>query len=148
MFNRMVEHDRKYCEETQQLFAEIADGKFEAYTSVYVLEELAQAPAEKRDQMLELIQKYDLTVLERSPVITQLADEYAARGILSEKHSYDRLHIACASVNAMNMIISLNFTHINRPRTKTLTDAVNRMQGYHGIYIGSPMEVIENDDSF
>jgi len=44
------------------------------------------------------------------------------------------------------VILSFNFRHINRKKTKELTGPVNKLHGYHAIYIGTPLEVIGNDD--
>ena len=45
IFNRYVEPERDNHRETKVLFDEIAEGKFDAFTSGYVLRELKQAPA-------------------------------------------------------------------------------------------------------
>ena len=55
------------------------------------------------------------------------------------------MHIACATVNGLDMIISLNYNHINRVKTKKMTRLVNELKGYREITICSPMEVIENE---
>ena len=49
--------------------------------------------------------------------------------------------------NCLDAIISFNFSHINRKKAKELTGPVNILYGYRNIYIGQPMEVIENDES-
>jgi len=146
VFNRMVENDRKYCEETKRLFAEIADGKFEAYASAYVYAELMNAEWPKRDEMLALLTHPNISFIEVSAEAELLAKEYTTHGILSEKHYYDRIHLACASVNGLDAIISYNFSHINRLKTKTLLPHVNQLNGYGNIAICVPMEVIGDDE--
>ena len=148
VFNRYFEPERDGCSETRLLFAEIAAGKFEAYTSAYVIKELMDTEDElKRNNMLALISQYNITILDESEAVEVLAQAYVTHGVITEPHYYDRAHIACASVNELSAIISFNFSHINRKKTKELTGPVNILHGYRNLYIGLPMEVIENDES-
>jgi hypothetical protein len=43
----------------------------------------------------------------------------------------------------MDIILSFNFKHINKLKTKTLIPAVNRTSGYRDISIAQPEEVID-----
>ncbi len=146
IFNRYFDYDRDYHLETLKLFEEITLGKFEAYTSAYVIEELLKAPEPKRGLMLSLLEKFNVAIFEATDEISYLADMYAKEGIIPEKYKYDGLHIAAASINEMDFIISLNFQHINKLKTKTCTELINKLHGYRSVYICSPMEVIESDE--
>jgi len=146
LFNRYFEPERDNYGDTRQLFNEIQQGKFEAYTSQYVIDELANAQEPKRQDMLNLMAQYPILFFEKSEAADALAQLYADHKIISEKHIYDRLHISCAAVNNMDAIVSLNFTHINRLSTKEKTELVNRLNGYRAIQIVSPMEVISYED--
>jgi len=146
VFNRYFEPERDSCGDTRQLFEEIAAEKFEAYTSQYVVDELANAGEPKRGEMFSLLTKYNIPILEKSKETEFLANQYAFHQIISEKHMYDRLHIACAAVGGMDAIVSFNFTHINRLSTKEKTGLVNRLNGYPAVTIILPMEVIGHDD--
>jgi len=46
------------------------------------------------------------------------------------------------------MILSFNFKHINKLKTKTLIPAINQLLGYRALCIAQPEEVIdfETDD--
>ncbi|MCL2495039.1 MAG: hypothetical protein FWE98_05220 [Oscillospiraceae bacterium] len=146
LFNRYFEPERDNYGDVRKLFAEIATGAFQSYSSAYVLEELSNTPDDvKRENMLELFAHSDINILDKSSEIEVLAEAYVAHGVITRPHYLDRLHLACASVNELDAIISLNFTHINRPKTKELTEPVNKLFGYRKIYIGSPMEVITNE---
>jgi len=91
--------------------------------------------------MLALIGKYGITVLNFSDEVRDLADIYVKEGIIPAKYRYDGLHIACATVNDLDFIFSLNFQHINKVKTKAMTAVVNVREGYKSITIASPMEV-------
>ena len=61
------------------------------------------------------------------------------------KYRTDGLHIALATVSDLDMIISMNFQHIVKRKTKLVTGSINVLNGYRTIEILSPMEVIENE---
>jgi len=82
MFNYYFDEDRDAHADTVTFFEECLTGKFEPYTSFYVTDELENAPAEKRDKMLALIGKYDITVLTASDEVDNLARHYISEGAL------------------------------------------------------------------
>jgi predicted nucleic acid-binding protein len=145
MFNYYFDEDRDAHADTVTFFEECLAGKFEPYTSFYVTEELESAPEEKRDKMLALIGKYNITVLTASDEVDNLARRYIAEGALPQGSLADASHIAAASVNFLDMIVSLNFRHIVREKTIKMTGAINVLLGYNIIEINSPMEVIDDE---
>ena len=146
LFNFYFDEDRGFAHEaTVALFGEIASGKYEAFTSAYVLDELAQAPAEKRDKMMGLLAQYNVTVLAYADEALSLADIYVAEDIIPAKYRTDGLHIAISAVNDLDMIISMNFQHIVKRKTKLLTGNINVLNGYRAVEILNPMEVVENE---
>jgi len=84
---------------TVKLFDEIKAGKYEPYTSDHVVEELLEASEPKQSEMLDLIKRYNVTVLPENSEATRLADLYVAEGIIPKKYSTDALHIAITTVN-------------------------------------------------
>ena len=56
------------------------------------------------------------------------------------------LHIAVATVNDLGMIISMNFQHIVKRKTKIGTGNINALNGYRAVEICTPMEVVDNED--
>ena len=84
-------------------------GKYEAFTSAYVLDELEQAPMNKRDKMLSLLVEYNISVLTYNDEAKVLADVYVSKGVIPQKYHVDGLHIALATVNNLDMIVSMNF---------------------------------------
>ena len=145
LFNYYFDEDRDAHADTVTLFEECASGKFEPYTSLYVIDEIEGAPNEKRDKMIALIERYNITVLSASDETDNLARRYIAEGALPQGSLSDASHIASASVNALDMIISLNFRHIVKEKTIKLTGAINTLMGYRAVEINSPMEVIDDE---
>ena len=62
LFNFYLDKDRDAHADTVTLFNEVASGKYEAFTSTYVTDELEKAPEEKRNKMLSLITEYNIAV--------------------------------------------------------------------------------------
>ena len=145
LFNFYVDADRDAHADTVRLFKEIATGKYDAYTSIYVTDELEAASEPKRSKMMKLLTDYKITVLAPNEEAAGLAQKYIASGIIPQKYRSDALHIAIASVNNLDMIISMNFQHIVKRKTKIATGSVNALNGYGNIEILTPMEVIENE---
>ncbi|MCL1807208.1 MAG: PIN domain-containing protein [Oscillospiraceae bacterium] len=145
VFNRYFEDGREYSTETKRLFDMIPSRDIEAFTSAAVLEEINNAPESKRRQMLDLIKRFHMTVLEVDQPAYDLADIYVEMGIIPARYRLDGVHIAMAAVNDLDCIVSLNFHHINKLKTKTATEIINRMKGYTNPYICTPMEVTVNE---
>ena len=143
MFNYYFDETKNAQPSTVAFFEAIGSGEFEGYTSVYAYDELDKAPEPLRSNMLHLLDKYHIIVLSSSDETDQLAEKYIAANIIPRKKNIDALHIAVASVNEMDIILSFNFRHINKLKTKTLIPAVNRMSGYRDIFIAQPEEVID-----
>jgi len=146
VFNYYFEKERDAHADTVKLFEEIKAGKYQAFTSVYAVEELLEAPEKKAKQMVGLISAFDITVLEASEEADALAAIYQKQGILPHGSTIDARHIAIATVNDMDMILSLNFKHIVRKKTVTMTGLVNIDLGYRPIEIHSPMEVVDREE--
>ena len=145
LFNFYIDEDRDAHEDTVKLFKEVASGKYEAFTSTYVTDELENAPEIKRNKMLRLITEYNIAVLAPSDEAVQIANIYIEEGIIPKKFRTDGLHIAIATVNELDMIVSMNFKHIVKRKTILATEKINKLNGYRAIEIYSPMEVVENE---
>ena len=147
MFNYYFDEDRGMAHDsTIHLFREIADGKYEAYTSRYVVDELSNTKGEKRGKMLGLIAKYEIPVLEPTDEAVLIANRYVKDEIIPQKYRTDGLHISLATVYNLDMIISMNFQHIVKRKTKIGTAHVNALYGYRPVEIYTPMEVVEDEN--
>jgi hypothetical protein len=130
--------------QTRRVFDQIQEGKYEPYTSGFTLEELFLATDdERRSLMLSLVNRYNITVLPESTEIKRLSDLYVADKVLSSAHSMDISHIAITTAYGLDFIVSLNFEHIVRPWTIERVREVNIREGYKGIGIYQPSEVLK-----
>jgi len=147
LFNYYFDSDRDAHPDTVKLFKEIAAGKYEAYTSNAVTDELQAAPEPKNTMMLALIDEYKIITLTADDTVEKLVAIYIAEGIIPAKYKTDGVHIAVAAVNGLDYVISMNFQHIVKLKVKRMANAVNVFKGYQPVEIISPMEVIDNENA-
>jgi hypothetical protein len=96
---------------------------------------------------MKLITKYDIAVLAPNDEAVRIADLYIAEKLIPQKYRMDAIHIAIATVNELDIIISMNFQHIVKRKTKIGTGNINALNGYHIVEICSPMEIVEEDET-
>lgn len=129
---------------TLTLIQEINDGKYEAFISDVVIRELGNTrDSVKRDRLLKLVNEVEFSeVLTVDEEIDKLADKYVEEGIIPPVYRDDALHIALTSVKGIDILISWNFRHLVKHKTRIKVSGVNTMLGYKAIDICTPWEVI------
>jgi hypothetical protein len=144
MFNYYFDQDRDGHKSTIAMFEAIGQGKYEGYTSEYAVLELKKAQEPKRVNMLNLIDKYNIKTLDATGEIEQLANLYISSCIIPEKYLIDASHIACATIYNLDIVLSFNYQHINKLKTKKITENINILEGYKAVVICTPMELLDN----
>jgi hypothetical protein len=135
---------REHKADVHQVFALIKAGKFEPYTSEYATGEIeATVTRERRDRMKELITEHGIKTLESNEAVERLAALYIQEKAIPEAYPADAAHIAITAVNGLDFIVSLNFEHIVRVWTIDRVRRVNAREGYKGVGIYKPSEVLE-----
>lgn len=76
-----------------------------------------------------------------SAEVLQVLAAYEAHRILGARYRNDLLHIALATVAAVDVLVSWNFRHIVRLDKIQLFNGVNAELGYRALAIYSPREV-------
>jgi predicted nucleic acid-binding protein len=133
--------DDEFRDMTLPLFDEIEKGLHKIIISNITLEELYTAPQEVKTFIEEISDAYK-EFAEIDDEVKNLANLYIAEGVVTEKYYYDSLHVAIATLNNVDLIISWNFKHmvnINRIRKY---NAVNLKYNYRIIDIRTPKEVV------
>lgn len=126
------------------LLRNIRLGIFVAVVSDLTEEELVDAPPAVR-KMLEEIKESSCERIGEDPEAVSLADKYLKEGILTEKYRDDARHIAIATVNEVDILVSWNFKHIVHYDKIQQFNAVNALMGYKKLRIFSPMEVASEE---
>jgi len=136
----------RLCQDTKRFFEAVRVGLFEPYTSEYVEKEIKRSrSAERRDEMLQLILDYDITVLPEDDETEWLAEKYIEAGAIPREKSDDAMHIAFTTVHGLDFIVSLNFEHIVKDKALRITAMVNEAEGYESIGIYEPGELIDGE---
>lgn len=124
---------------TQQFWNERLP-EYEVVISTLVLAEIADTPERPRRQELEdLVAGF--AVLELSAEAESLADASMTQRVFTERRSLDGLHVAIASVHGVGYLVSWNFRHLVRVRTRRGVSLVNALHGYEPIEIIAPPEL-------
>lgn len=138
--------DEEFSEWSNLLWKEFQSGMKKAVLSDLTLQELDDAPDEVREVVARLPSGLiDYVFL--TPEAMTLAETYLAHGIVTERHLLDAQHIAIATIERVDVLVSWNFKQIvNLERIKKF-NAVNLLQGYPQIEIRSPVEVLHGEDN-
>lgn len=144
VFNYYYDKDREGHRDVVELFARIKSGEFEAFTSSFTVAELEQSHEPKRSMMTSLLAY--VTIFTTDSEMDSLAKTYVDKGIIPSRYQGDASHIAAASVYGLDCIVSYNFKHINRLKTKTETARVNHLFGHKGVFICTAREVISDEE--
>jgi predicted nucleic acid-binding protein len=132
----------KEMDATLKFFKQIE--RFEVSLSDVVLDEIERCPSLKRARLMELINSHDWNILELDQAARSLSGHYLSAGVIPQKYRDDAYHIAIATVNNQDAILSWNFQHIVKMKTKREVVAINLLEGYRGIDIYTPMEVVDD----
>ena len=127
--------------ERQQLTCSIWNDltNYEICISEKVLDEIAIAPTQVREKMLATVS--DFEVLPVNEEARKLARVYIEHGIFTEKYLDDALHVALASVHGVSYLLSWNYRHLVKVKTRNLVALVNTLHDYLPIEIITPPEL-------
>ena len=114
---------------------------FDTFISVLVLEEARGGDHHAAEKRLEAVS--EMPVLKMSEAAEALAEVLVRTGTIPEEHVEDALHIALATVNGMDFLLTWNFQHINNARIKSEIIRTVQEQGYECPVICSPEELAE-----
>jgi len=128
----------------RRVFELIQAGVYKPYTSPYATREIDNEPVQsKRERMQALVSDYGIEVLPMTEEIERLAALYVREKAIAPAWTADAAHIATATYNGLDFIVSLNFAHIVRPWTIEKVRSVNVREKYRAIGIYKPAEVLE-----
>lgn len=132
---------------TREFFNELLpQGKYEVYISSLVLEELGNTKDDvQRLKLLGFANELKAEVLILSDEVNRIAQQFTDDGYIPIKYKEDAVHLALALYYNIDYIVSWNFKHIVRPRTKDAVKIVAIREGLKEVKILTPEEVIADD---
>ena len=140
-------HDTEFEMATRKLFKRIADKEFDVYFSEVNETELINAPQYVKE-VKDLIPADCFQYVEMTEEIKALSMLYIEEKALGKASKNDAYHIAMASINRVDCLISWNFKHIVNYDKIKMFNAVNMRFGYPLINICSPLEFLKYDTEF
>ena len=83
-----------------------------------------------------------LIVLPLPDDVESLSNKYVEDGAISAIYAEDAYHIAISVINHIPILLSWNFRHIVRRKTKDIVNSVNTISGYPHLKIITPGEFL------
>ncbi len=138
--------DEEFKEHTIPLFERIRDGEFVILYSTVTQDELENAP-EKVKELVKSLSVDLVEFIETTDEAVDLASEYIIEKVVGQTSFVDCLHIALATINRADFLVSWNFKHIVNIERIRGYNSINIKNGYKQLEIRSPREFekYEND---
>jgi hypothetical protein len=118
---------------------------FRAGRLIPVLSDVTAAEVQDAPERVRALHQEILTIVESVLPLTEdalsLVAAYAGRKILPTKYEADMRHIALATLDRVDALVSWNFKHIVRLEKIRQFNQVNVQLGYQALSILSPREV-------
>jgi predicted nucleic acid-binding protein len=134
--------DKEFQEWSNKLFDDFRKGNKIAVISDITLDELSFSRPEVRNHIDTIPDDFKEYIL-NDEQSEELADQYIKERAVTQKSHEDALHIAIATVNKVDVLVSWNFKHIvNLDRIRKY-NAVNLMNGYPMLEIRNPREILK-----
>lgn len=135
-------YDIEFQEETERLFDMVKAGKITCVYSDLTEFELENAPERVKEHFINL-DKNTIEFVEITEEINTLAEEYIAEKVVGETSIDDCRHIACATINKVDYLVSWNIKHIVNVFRIRGYNSINIKNGYIQLDIRSPKDIIE-----
>lgn len=137
--------DEEFSKWSVQLFEEFRQGLRIAVISDLTRREIEKAP-ESVQKVLSSISDLNIENVFLTEEAEALAHHYIDEGVVGVKHIVDAQHVAIASVERVDVLVSWNFQQIvNLDRIRAF-NSVNLKLGYPILEIRSPREVIREKE--
>lgn len=133
--------------DTQALWLQIEQGKYDVVLSNVTLDELNACAQPKRQQMADCLGEIQYLLVESTDETLELAEKFIDFGVLREKSIDDCRHIASALLAGCDIIVSWNFKHIVNAKTIKGTRVIATSEGYKDVIICSPTMLIGDDSN-
>ena len=133
--------DPEFSKETMRIFDLVLEGEILCIYSDLCEQELILAPS----RISKLVEKIPLELKQKilvTPECLELAGHYIKHKVVGYTSLDDCIHIATATINNVDALLSWNFKHIVNSDRITGYNHVNSAYGYVKIPIKSPREIL------
>jgi predicted nucleic acid-binding protein len=137
--------DDEFEEESLMLFEKVKLGQIKCVYSNLTEKELSTAP-EKVQLFFNEIKTEDKERVLVTLESLKLAQSYINEKVVGETSLDDCIHIATATINKVDILVSWNFKHIVNVYRIRGYNSVNLRMGLPSLNIHSPKEIVEHED--
>jgi hypothetical protein len=137
--------DDEFADWSTVLFDEFRTGEKVAVVSDLTRLELEEAPQNVREVLSSIPEEHLENVFLDEEALA-LADAYIHDGAVGIKHLVDAQHIAIATIERVDVLVSWNFKQIVNLDRVHAFNAVNLKRGYPVLEIRSPREVVREEE--
>lgn len=137
--------DIEFEEPTMQLFERVKTGQLICVYSDLTESELIDAPENVRTYFKSLPQEHIERVIVNDEILA-LATKYIEEKVVGQTSFDDCVHIATATLNKVDILVSWNFRHIVNVYRIRGYNSINIRSNYQSLEIRSPKEIFEYED--
>ena len=138
-------YDEEFEEISLLLFEKVRQGEITCVYSDLSETELKNAPQRVRDFFEDLPREY-MQFVEVTEEGYELAQIYLDEKVVGQTSADDCRHIATATINKVDYLVSWNFKHIVNVFRIRGYNSINIRCGYLQLDIRSPKEIVNNED--
>ena len=138
-------YDIEFEEATLQLFERLKLGQIVCVFSDVTESELVKAPEKVREYFKSLPKENMHRVLVTDEII-ELASKYIEEKVVGQTSFDDCLHIAAATINKVDLLVSWNFKHIVNIYRIRGYNLVNLRMNYTSLEIRSPKDILQYEN--
>jgi len=136
------DHIPERVEQTGRFWQAVIDGKIQIIASDVLAIENKRSPQRVQVFFNELPES-QIVLAESTVESNRLATEYVGAKVISENHMTDCRHVALATINRADALVSWNCEDMVNPNRIPKYNEVNEKHGYPRIKIQTPNEFME-----
>jgi predicted nucleic acid-binding protein len=134
-------------EVTLQFWNILKLGLYDVVISEVLLAEISRSEMPSAQELEERLSEIVVEIVSVNEDTFSLAQKYIDEGIIPQKYQDDALHIALATYNEADAVISWNFKHMVKLKTIRGVNGINKMLGYRELEILTPQSWLQEDDN-
>lgn len=134
-------------EATIQFWDILKLGLYDIVISDILLMEISRCEMSLSRKLEDKLSEIVLEIVSVNEDVFSLAQKYISEGIIPQTYQDDALHIALASYNEADGLISWNFKHMVKLKTIRGVNGINKMLGFKELEILTPQSWIQEDNN-
>lgn len=121
---------------------------YEVFVSDVVIDEINRTKDEgKKKKLLQVIKKYNISLVLFDLNAERLSKIYLEDKLVPAKKIDDARHIAIATINNFDILLSWNFKHLSNVNKKMRVKIINEKEGfYYPLDLLTPIQLIYEND--